>query len=91
MYNFKQKRSKDTMKTFTYIEIKNNFSKIFDMVKSGEEIVVSTEKDKEIVAIIIPYKKYRKRKARPLGILKGKASYKIKDDFKITDAELLSL
>jgi len=79
------------MKTFTYIEAKNNFSKILDIVKSGEEVEVSTEKDKEIVAVIIPYNKYKKRMERPLGILKGKASYKIKDDFTITDKELLSL
>ena len=31
-----------------------------------------------------------KTKKRPLGILKGKASYKIKDDFKFTDDEFLS-
>ncbi len=31
-----------------------------------------------------------KTKKRPLGILKGKASYKIKGDFKITDDEFLS-
>ncbi len=31
-----------------------------------------------------------KKKKRPLGILKGKASYKIKGDFKITDDEFLS-
>lgn len=29
------------------------------------------------------------RYKRPIGILKGKASYKIRDDFKITDEELL--
>lgn len=29
------------------------------------------------------------KESRPLGILKGKASYKIKNDFKITDEELI--
>ena len=32
----------------------------------------------------------RKSSKRPLGILKGKASFKIKDDFQITDDEFLS-
>lgn len=32
----------------------------------------------------------RKSIKRPLGILKGKASFKIKDDFQITDDEFLS-
>ena len=40
--------------------------------------------------IHIGEKEVRKRIKRPLGILKGKASYKIKGDFKITDDELLS-
>ena len=34
--------------------------------------------------------KLKKSKERPLGILKGKASYKIIGDFKITDDEFLS-
>ena len=38
----------------------------------------------------IEEKELRKSNKRPLGILKGKASFKIKDDFQITDDELLS-
>lgn len=79
------------MKTLTYTEIKNNFPQILDIVKSGEEIVVSAEKGKERVAVIISYEKYQRKKERPLGILRGKASYNIKDDFEITDEEFLSL
>ena len=73
------------------MEAKDNFSKILDIVKSGEEVRVSTEKDKEIIAVIVPYNKYKKRIERPLGILKGKAIYKISDDFTIKDKKLLSL
>jgi len=43
------------------------------------------------VAVIISYEKYKNNQERPLGILKGKATYKIRDDFKITDEELLTL
>lgn len=52
--------------------------------------------EKQIIAhkieegITIGGKEIRKRIKRPLGILKGKASYKIKGDFKITDDEFLS-
>lgn len=79
------------MKTLTYMEIKNNFPGVLDIVKSGEEIVISTGKKRELLAVIIPYEKYRRKEQRPLGILKGKAHYKIKDNFKITDEEILSL
>jgi hypothetical protein len=38
-----------------------------------------------------PSQKYLKKQERTLGILKGKASYQIKNDFKMTDEELLTL
>ena len=75
------------MKTLTYSQIKNNLAKIFEMVSNGEEIIVSKNKGKERVAIILPYEKYKKE--RPLGILKGKATFEIKEDFKMTEQELL--
>lgn len=80
------------MKAFTSVEIENNFSKIINMIKSGEEILVSTAKGRKTLAVIVPYEKYKKRrKKRPLGILKGVASYVMKEDFKISDEEFLSL
>jgi prevent-host-death family protein len=80
----------DIMKTLSSMEIINNLDKILEMVKNGEEIIVSTNRGKEKIAIIVPYEKYKKGKERPLGVLKGKASFKIRDDFKITDEEFLS-
>ncbi|MCK4798944.1 MAG: type II toxin-antitoxin system prevent-host-death family antitoxin [Spirochaetes bacterium] len=77
------------MKTLTISKLKANFSKILEDVKRGEEIIVEFGKQHEKLIVIIPYKKYRKKKRR-IGILKDKASYKIKDDFKITDEEILS-
>ncbi|MEK9149075.1 MAG: type II toxin-antitoxin system prevent-host-death family antitoxin, partial [Candidatus Desantisbacteria bacterium] len=77
------------MKTLTYMEIKNNFPGVLDIVKSGEEIVISTGKKRELLAVIIPYEKYQRKEQRSLGVLKGKAHYKIKDNFKITDEEIL--
>ncbi len=85
------------MKALSYKEVIDNILKILEMVQSGEEIIIKNAKTQENVAVIIPYKKYKKKgkskekKERALGILKGKASYKIKEDFKITDEELLTL
>ena len=61
------------------------------MVKSGEDIIIKNEENQKNVAVIISYEKYKNNQERPLGILKGKATYKIRDDFKITDEELLTL
>ena len=86
---FKIRFNEDAMKTLTYTQFKNNISKIFAMVKNGEEIIVSKNKSKEKLAVILPYEKYQIKTERPLGILKGKATFKIKDDFKMTEQELL--
>ncbi len=79
------------MTTLTQKQVKDNISKIFEIVKKGEDVLIKDDHNQENIAIIIPYKKFLLKKDRPLGILKGKASFKIKDDFKITDEELLSL
>jgi antitoxin (DNA-binding transcriptional repressor) of toxin-antitoxin stability system len=78
------------MKTLTVGKLKANFSKILDLIKNGEEVTIEFGKKHEKVAVIIPYKNY-KTKVRKVGILKGKASFKIKNDFKMSDEELLSL
>ncbi len=77
------------MKALTKKELKKNIIELLELVKKGEEIFIQSDKNQETEAVIIPFKKYKKG-SRPLGILKGKASYRIKDDFKITDEELLS-
>ncbi len=58
-----------------YNWLRNSRGLYLDIVKSGEEVEVIVEKDKKIVAVIIPYNKYKKRNERPLGILKGKGTY----------------
>ncbi len=78
------------MKTFTIGKLKANLSQILKKISDGEEITIEYGKKHEKLAVIIPYKKYKPTK-RKIGILKGKASYKIIDNFKITDKELLSL
>ncbi len=79
------------MKALTQNEVTKNILKVLEMVRSGEEIIIKNEENQENVAVIISYEKYKSKQERPLGILKGKATYKIKDDFKITDEELLIL
>lgn len=60
------------------------------MVKNSEEIVVRKNKGAEKLAVILPYGKYKPAKQRPLGILKGKATFEIKNGFKMTDDELFN-
>jgi antitoxin (DNA-binding transcriptional repressor) of toxin-antitoxin stability system len=78
------------MKTLTVGKLKANFSQILEFIKNGEEITIEFGKKHEKIAVIIPYKNY-KGKNRKVGILKGKASFKMNDDFKMTDEEFFSL
>ncbi|MEZ4529157.1 MAG: hypothetical protein R2941_24860 [Desulfobacterales bacterium] len=79
------------MKQLTKNEIKDNFLSILAIVQKGEDIIVTGDKDREKLAVIVPYQKYHQKSERVLAPLKGKAGYKIKENFKINDEELLSL
>ncbi len=79
------------MKTIQIGDLKTHFSEILNQVKNGNEIIISYGRKKEKIAKIVPYKKTDNKTPRKLGILKGKASYKIKKDFEITDEEFLNL
>ncbi len=79
------------MKALTLNEVMSNILKILEQVQNGEEILIRNAQNQESIAVIIPYQKYLKKQERTLGILKGKASYQIKTDFKMTDEEMLTL
>jgi len=79
------------MKQLTAHEISSNFLSILKIVENGEHIVITGDNKYEKLAVIVPYKKYSNKSQRLLGPLKGKAAFKIKEDFKISDEELLCL
>jgi prevent-host-death family protein len=77
------------METLKVGELKSKFSQVLQKVQAGEEIIISFGKNDKKIAVIVPYDKYMSHSPRPLGLLKGKAGYSIKDDFTMTDEELL--
>ncbi len=78
------------MKTLPVGEFKTHFSEVIDDVRSGEEIIITYGKKKENVAVIIPYREYKKRNSIKLGLLRDK-TFKVKSDFEMTEEELLNL
>jgi antitoxin (DNA-binding transcriptional repressor) of toxin-antitoxin stability system len=70
-------------------QFKAQFSEMLGKVLAGESIGITYGKNKKKVAALVPYKKITQGKAIKLGTLKGKASFKIHDNFKITDEEFL--
>ncbi len=79
------------MNTIQIGDLKTHFSDVIKRVKNGNEIIITFGRKKENVAVIIPYEKYQNIIIRKIGILEGKATMKIHDDFEITEEELLKL
>lgn len=77
------------MNQLTVGEFKAKFSEVLQQVQQGASIGVTFGKNKKRVAALVPYDKYFSKKKFKLGLLEGKASFKIPHDFKITDEELL--
>ncbi len=78
------------MDQLTVGQFKSKFSDVLDRVKKGESVGITYGKSKKKVAAIVPYKNVMKKSGIKLGILEGKASFKIHKDFKMTDEELLN-
>lgn len=80
------------MKKVRVGEFKANFSEIIRQVKeNGQEYIVGYGKKNEATAILIPVEEYKRLKGkRQFGILKGKGSFEMADDFKIDDDNFLS-
>lgn len=78
------------METLQLGEFKAHFSEVIEKIKKGEEIGISFGTKEEMIAVIVPYKKYTEKPVRKLGILENKASFKIKKGFKLSDDEFLN-
>ena len=70
-------------------EFKTNFSKVIELVKSGEEVEILYGRAKEPVARLVPSPK--KTGETLLGALEGKATFTMSSDFKMTSEELFEL
>jgi len=75
------------MYQLTVGQFKSKFSEVLSRVLSGESVGITYGKNKKKVAALVPYKKYLKQAKFKLGLLEGKASFKIHEDFKMTDEE----
>jgi hypothetical protein len=76
------------MKTMTVGEFKSHFAEVLEQVKSGIGFAVTYGRKKEIVGYFLPESHLVKPK-RKLGILQGKAKVNFKNDFKMSDEDLI--
>ena len=64
------------MEALTVAEIKSKFSQILIQVKNGENFKILYGKARKPIAMIVPIE--HENKSRQIGILDGKAKFKIK-------------
>lgn len=77
------------MYQLTVGEFKSKFSEVLAKVLQGETVGITYGKDKKKVAALVPYKKLLHASKLNLGLLEGKASFKISSNFKMTEEEFL--
>jgi antitoxin (DNA-binding transcriptional repressor) of toxin-antitoxin stability system len=77
------------MKTLTIADIETRFSDVIGEVISGEKIQILFGTSKEPVAMIIPIQ--NQNNPRKIGVLEGKALFKINGNSKFTEKEFLGL
>lgn len=79
------------MRTLTIGELKAHFSEVIGAVQAGESVVVCYGRQRKKVAALVPYAQFANSiEKRQLGPLKGKASFRLAQDFAITDEDLLA-
>jgi antitoxin (DNA-binding transcriptional repressor) of toxin-antitoxin stability system len=79
------------MQTVTVEELKRNFTEVLKRILAGEEIVVCYGKNRQKVAVLVPYPVQSVKLERSLGLLKGRAEVILHADFSITEKEMLAL
>ena len=79
------------MKILQVGALKHHFSDALKKIQNGENIIISFWKKKENVAGLISIDNFKTKHNRQLGLLKNRGSFKLMDDFKISDHELLGL
>lgn len=78
------------MKTVSVAHFKAQFSDFLNEVRGGNRIAIQYGRRKETVAILVPAAEVTAPPNRVLGILKGKASFKLRAGFKMTEEEFLN-
>ena len=78
------------MKSIAVGAFKAQFSSVLKEVQEGHPIAITYGKKRTKLAVLVPYDQYVKSAKRAIGVLQGKASYSLHDDFKITDEAFLT-
>jgi prevent-host-death family protein len=78
------------MKSIAVGEFKAQFSSVIKELQEGHPITITYGKKRTKVAVLVPYDQFVKSAERQIGVLQGKASYVMHNDFTITDEAFLT-
>ena len=79
------------MRTLTVGEFKAQISEVIAAVKAGESVIVCYGRQRQRIAAFVPYAKFAANTdKRPIGLLKGRASFSLAPDFDLTDEAFLA-
>jgi prevent-host-death family protein len=78
------------MKSIAVGEFKALFSSVIKELQEGHPITITYGKKRTKLAVLVPYEQYVKSAQRQIGVLQGKASFTMHDDFKLTDEAFLT-
>ena len=78
------------MQSISVGELKARFSEVLERVRKGEEIIISFGKKRKKVAVLLPYEHFTLKQERKLGLLRNRGACVIRENFKITDEEMLT-
>lgn len=81
------------MQSIQVAELKSHFSDVLKTIKNdGEKFVIEFGKQHEKIAMLIPYdKNLELENERVFGLHKGKGGFVMKEDFAMSDEELLGV
>jgi antitoxin (DNA-binding transcriptional repressor) of toxin-antitoxin stability system len=77
------------MKTLGVGEFKAQLSAVLAEMKDGHPVAVEFGKSKRKVAVLMPYRQYRKTAGRTLGVFKGRTTCKVHADFSLSNEQVL--
>jgi len=67
------------------------FSEVLTAVQADESVVVCFGRKKQRIAALVPYTEFAARVGnRPLGLLNGRASFVLNENFRLTDDDFLA-
>ena len=79
------------MQTIQVGQLKHELASVLEMVKGGQEFIIEFGRKHQPIAVIVPYAQYENDTPRTFGLLENKGSFKLKDDFEMSDEALVGL